>query len=352
MQLKLTMKGMTGMKFYSAVRSSEYDTYLRELKKQQKRDRQRIFRVVEYLDYSAVFDRSPVEITDGYIISDVDSYEIFASFVFRNVSDKGILSMDITLLCYQNNQNIPYMKIPFTYSLQSYTLGIRKKAGKKIKEKEAEKKPVIESSESFGEAVYIPIPPSYFTRVQLEITAVTYDDGSREELDLIAGKSIKKFNELNDQMKFAYNKLNIFTTAEELFPFKVVPQEGELAWLCCCGHKNPKNVDRCEKCLRERDWVLENLAVQKLDETAKKITAEEQHLFKPDRSQYRQDKFLETEEEIARKKEAYELAMKRVTEFERRKEKLRMQIIPRILLYLVVALVLWFVFGVILSGVK
>ena len=339
------------MNLNSANRSSyDEEAYLKKLKKQQKRDRQRIFRVLEYLDYSAVFERSPVEITDGYIISDVDNYDIFASFAFRNVSDKGIVSLEIMLQCYQN-QNIPYMRIPFTYSLEGYTLGIRKLRGKTIKDRDALKKPVVESTESFGEAVYIPIPESYFSRVELILSAVTYDDGSREELGLIGGKSFKKFNELNDDMKFAYSKLNIFTAAEELFPIKVVPQEGELAWLCCCGHKNPKNVDRCEKCLRERDWVLDNLAEQKLDETAKKISEEEKQYFKPDRTNYRQDKYLQTEEEIRHKKEAYEHAMKRVTENERRKEQLKMQILPRVILYFVIAYLLWFLLGILFNKI-
>ncbi len=320
------------------------ETYLKKLKRQQKYDRRRIFRVLEYLDYSAVFEHSPVEITDGYVISDVDNYDIFASFVFRNLSDKGIQSLDIMLLCYKN-QNISYLRIPFTYSLESYTLGVRRMDGKKIKEKIADKKRVVEPSESFGEAVYIPIPESYFSRVELVLSTVTYDDGSSEELDLVAGRSIKKFHELNDEMKFAYNKLNIFTAVEEVFPIKVVPQEGELVWLCCCGHKNPKSAELCEVCRRERDWVLENLAVQKLDETAKKIAEEEKHLFKPDKSNYRQDKYLQSEEDIRRKKEAYERAMKRIAESERRKEKLKMQILPRILIYFAIALLLGFLIG-------
>lgn len=336
------------MDAYTLNSDFDSDIYLKQLKKQQKRDRQRIFRVIEYLDYSAVFECSPVEITDGYIISDVDNYDIFASFVFRNVCPKGILSLDIMLLCYKN-QNIPYLKIPFTYSLKSYTLGIRRKGGTKIKEKIAEKQPVVEPSESFGEAVYIPIPESYFTRVKLVITAVTYDDGSHEELELVAGKSIKKFHELDDSLKFAYRKLNLFTAAEEVFPIQVVPQEGEMAWLCCCGHKNPKSAERCEICQRERDWVLENLAVEKLDERAKKIAEEEQHLFKPDKTKYRQDKYLQTEEEIRRKKEAYELAMKRIAERERRKEKLKMQILPRVLLYFVIVYAIWYLLGFIIS---
>lgn len=327
---------------------TEKEAYLRQLKKQQKRDRQRIFRVLEYLDYSAVFERSPVEIIEGYVLSDVDNYDIFASFVFRNVSDRGILSLDILLQCY-HNQNIPYLKIPFTYSLESYTLGTRRINGKTIKDKIADQKPVIDSTETFGETVYIPIPESYFTRLQVILTGVTYADGSREELNLVAGKSIKKFHELNAEMKIAYNKVNIFTANEEVFPIKVVPQEGEMAWLCCCGHKNPKSAELCEVCQRERDWVLQNLAEEKLDETARIIAEEEKHLFKPDRTNYRQDKYLQNEEEIRRKKEAYELAMKRVTENERRKEKLKAQILPRLLLYFFIAYLIWFIIGIVFN---
>jgi len=324
------------------------EAYLKKLKKQQKRDRQRIFRVLEYLDYSAVFERSPVEIIDGYVISDVENYEIFASFVFRNVSDKGILSLDILLLCYQH-QNIPYLKIPFTYSLESYTLGTRRINGKAIKKKIAEQKPVIDATETFGETVYIPIPESYFKRLQVILTGVTYADGSREELNLIAGRSIKKFNELDADKRLAYNKVNIYTANEEVFPIKVVPQAGEMAWLCCCGHKNPKSAALCEICQREQDWVLNTLAEEKLDETARKIAEEEKQLFKPLKNSYRQDKYLQNEVEIKRKKEAYELAMKRVAERERRREQLKAQILPRLLLYFFFAFLLWFILGLLLN---
>ncbi|HAN21372.1 MAG: hypothetical protein A2Y15_06970 [Clostridiales bacterium GWF2_36_10] len=311
------------------------DNILKQLKKQQKQDRSRIFRVVEYLDYCAIFEHCPVEIIDGYIISDVDNYEIFASFVFRNVSKKKIESLDIRLICYQN-QNIPYIKIPFTYSFKSFTLGNREINGKRIRDKKQIQNPYIAPSESFGETVYIPIPETYFSKFELEISGVKYADGNYEKLEVIAGKRVTKYKDLTDESKFIYSKLNIFSAAEELFPTRFVPQKGEYAWLCCCGQKNLNELDKCENCLRDRDWQFENLEVNKLENAAKEIAEEEKAYFKNEKTSYSQLKFLQTDEDIQRKVKAYELAMKKVAEDERRRMSRRMWLLPRIFLCFVI----------------
>lgn len=307
---------------------------LKLIKKQQRRDRSRIFRVVEYLDYCAVFEHCPVEIIDGYIISDVDNYDIFTSFVFKNVSTKIILSLDIRLICY-HNQNIPYLKIPFTYSYNRYTFGNRKINGKSIRDKKRRQSPVIAKGESFGEAIYIPMPETYFTKFELEITGVTYADGCCEKLEVIAGKRLTHFDELTSDEKYIYNKLNIFNAAEELFPTKFVPQKGENAWLCCCGHKNLNEFEKCENCTREKGWQFDNIDVKKLETAAKEVAETEKKHYGNDKTNYSQVKYLETDEETQRKVKAYELAMKRVAEEERRRMSRQMWFVPRVILSMV-----------------
>ena len=304
---------------------------LKQLKRQQRKDRMRIFRVVEYLDYSAVFENCPVEITEGYTICDVDNYEIFASFVFRNVSKKRIRSLDIQLICHQK-LNYSVLKIPFTYSNESYTLGTRRIEGKRIRDKRILVNPDISPCESFGETVYIPIPEDFVSKFELEILGVKYSDGTYMPINIIAGRSFTRFNELDDDEKFLYYRINIYTAAEELFPVRVMPQQGEDAWLCCCGHKNINDFEKCELCQRERDWQLENIEKERLEASVKKLREEEKSYFKDDKSEYRQDKYLQNEADIKKKVKAYELAMKNVAELERKKESLKKWFIPKVIL--------------------
>lgn len=315
---------------------------LKQLKKQQRRDRQRIFRVVEYLDYSAVFEKCPVEITEGYTISDENNYEIFASFVFCNVSKKRIRALDIQLICHQK-MNYSVLKIPFTYSNESYTLGTRRLNGKKIRDKKLLIDPDISTGESFGETVYIPIPEDFVSKFELEIVGVKYTDGTYEKLTLTAGKSFTRFTELGDEEKYVYNKMNIYAAAEELFPTMVLPQKGENAWLCCCGHKNINENDQCERCLRERDWQFEHIEEAMLESSVKEIAEVEKTYFKKDKFAYPQDKYLENEEDIRKKVKAYEEAMKNVAALERKKESMRTWFIPRIVLCMIAIYLVYFI---------
>ena len=89
--------------------------YTPKQRKEMRKNLLRTFRVVEYFDFSGVLPDSPVQVNEGYIISDLETHELFASFAFQNTSGKQIMSLDIRLLLYQN-ANVPYEKKSFTYS--------------------------------------------------------------------------------------------------------------------------------------------------------------------------------------------------------------------------------------------
>ena len=80
--------------------------YTRSQRKRLSRDRQRYIRVVESFDFSGIIQNSPVEITEGYIVSDRDSDEVFACFEFMSVSEKPIKALDVKVLLY-SGQNVP-----------------------------------------------------------------------------------------------------------------------------------------------------------------------------------------------------------------------------------------------------
>ncbi len=303
----------------------------KQQRQKQKKDKLRALRVIEFLDYSAIFESSPVEVIEGYIVSDIDEYDIFASFVFKNVSKTQIKALDIRLLIYKN-QNIPYEKPTFRYSRENYTLGTRRADQEVIKTKEAGE--FINPGESFGEAIYIPLPESYFSKFELEITGVLYADDSYEKFSLIAGKRKERIAELDDDKMFTYMTINIFKAAEEKFPGQYIPQKGENAWLCCCGHKNSITSNYCEVCKRDMAWQFNNLVPDRLEDIAERKKQERAipHAF--EKSRYSQTKYLQTKEDQERKMKAYEQAIQRITQEEQRKERLKNWFIPKLLLAL------------------
>ena len=51
----------------------------------QKVDRERTLRVVKYIDYPFLLPNSPVELEEGYIVSDRVTCDVFASFIFNHI---------------------------------------------------------------------------------------------------------------------------------------------------------------------------------------------------------------------------------------------------------------------------
>lgn len=83
--------------------------------KRRKFDSMRSLRVVKHFDYPFVLENSFIEVTEGYIFSDRDTYDVFASFVFKNLSEKELKRLDIRIDFYFY-QNIPYTSLDFCYS--------------------------------------------------------------------------------------------------------------------------------------------------------------------------------------------------------------------------------------------
>lgn len=312
----------------------------RKLEKRARYDRMRNLRVVEYIDYGKELNDCPVEVTEGYIVSDIDDYSIFASFVFRNASGRRITSLKIRLLCYQN-QNIPYLKIPFEYCYDTCTFGVMRRRGEKLKDKKDISCGSVADGVAFGECVYIRLPESYFKKLELELMSVTYDDGTEQTIGVIAGHSKARIGFEDKGFEAAYREINIYREAELMHPACVIPKMGTNAWLCCCGHKNSLDDIKCEVCYRERQWQLDNIVESRL-----KAAADAAQVAYTVRDSYKQDKYMQSEREIAEKVAQYERAMKNIAAEERAKERLKRQFIPRLIaavvgIWLVAALVLY-----------
>lgn len=314
----------------------------------QKNDRMRALRVVKYIDYPFILPDSPVEIEEGYIVSDRDSYGVFASFIFKNVSESPIRKLNIRLLCYLN-QNIPYTNIDFTYSQDELTFGVISKDGKDLKLKESNEIKYIDKSVSFGSCVYIPLPESYFTKLEVVLLSVEYAGGRVAEINTVVAGNTKKYNDLDDISKIVYTRVNIYKAAEERFPTKVIPQFGNTVWLCCCGNKNPASADECEKCGREKEWQKQSVTEKILEETKRQIVKDPREVTLHDKTKYKQNKHLESNSEIEKKIEMYEKAMKNIAYEEKQKQKRQMMLVPKILLTILVFYLIVFILKIIIE---
>lgn len=304
---------------------------MKEKIKRQKYDRMRSLRVVKYLEYPFILPDSPVELDEGYIVSDMETYDVFASFIFKNVSERPIRKLNIRLSCYLN-QNIPYTNIDFTYSHEDLTFGIISKDGNDLKLRQSNERLTVERSETFGSCVYIPLPESYFTKLEVILLSVEYAGGQVVELNTLVAGNSKRYSDLDNISKIVYTRVNIYKAAEEKYPTKVIPQFGNTVWLCCCGNKNPASSDKCELCGREKEWQEKSVTSQVLEETKKKMVGDRQERVLHDKSRFKQNKFLESDEENERKIKQYEQAMKNIAYEEQRKQRNQMMLIPKILI--------------------
>lgn len=309
----------------------------------QKHDRMRSLRVVKYLEYPFILPDSPVEIEEGYIVSDRDTYDVFASFIFKNITEKSLRKLNVRVNCYLN-QNIPYTHIDFEYSHDLLTFGIISKDDVDLKFKEANKKLTINKSESFGSCVYIPLPESYFTKIELVLLSVEYAGGEVVDINTVVAGDSKKYKDLDDITKMVYSRVNIYRSAEEKYPTKVMPQFGNTVWLCCCGNKNPNVSDVCEKCGREKEWQKKSIVNEILEETKTQIVNDPKEVTLHDKSRFKQNKYLESKEETQRKIEQYEKAMKNIANEEKYNEARKLMIIPKLLI--AVGLLYLLVFGI------
>lgn len=307
----------------------------KESKKRQKIDRMRSLRVVKYLEFPFILPDSPVEPIEGYIVSDMDTYDVFASLIFKNLAERPLRKLNVRLAFYLN-QNIPYTHVDFSYSHDDLTFGIIGKDGVDLKFKQSNERVAIEQSETFGACVYIPLPETYFTRLEVTLVSVEYAGGHVVELNtLVSGKN-KRYSELDDVSKIVYTRVNIYQAAESRFPTKVVPQFGNTVWLCCCGNKNPTASETCEVCGREKEWQQKSVSAEVLEETTKRMVSDPREVGLHDKSKFKQNNHLESKEENEKKIEQYEQAMKNIAREEERRHRRQLWLIPKILIALLI----------------
>ncbi len=326
----------------------------RKAEKRLRRDRLRPLRVVEPLESGGVFAKSPVEVKEGYVVSDRDTGELFVVLVFRNVAEKPLLSLDVRLLLFDEGMQTPYEKVARRYSWETATLGERSIHGQVRRERESRRTPEIEPGEEFGQGVFFPLPENYFHRMQVELVGVTYSVGGYEPLGLLYDpfdrhRAAKRFSDIDLSLRSSYHALNIFDRAEAEHPIRVLPQAGENAWLCCCGQKNPASAELCESCGRDKAWQLENLSEQHLREVEQARDPAVGRILH-DTSAFPQNRYLESDREKAEKVRQCDEALQRLAAQERVRRRRSLMIIPKLGLLVLLAFLLWFVYELITTG--
>ncbi|MBQ3195337.1 MAG: hypothetical protein IJB65_02615 [Clostridia bacterium] len=315
----------------------------------------RPLRVIEYLDFSRIYDNSPVEVLEGYTVTDTETGEVFGIFKIQNTSNKDIKALTVRLYLYEGTSNIATRRIDWVYSAVNKSFGIRKMPDEPKESfwerygfKDRVVPPYIRQGESFGESVLIRLPYSYCRKLEFEIRQVVYTDGTVEDVKIISGKKYTAFKELDEDLRYAYSKLNIYMRREEAHPIKLIPQTSNRVWLCCCGTKNLIDSKTCASCGRDKEWQLNNLTKQNLDNELDRI----KNSYDPNyvhRHRIEVGKQLEivNEEEQIKKAEAVERALANVAKQEQNRKDGRtavvLLLILLVVLYAIGTVIVWMV---------
>lgn len=286
--------------------------------------KKRYYKEISRSTFDFVFQDSPVELVDMMTCYDVESFEYFMVLTVRNVSGRVIASADVRLDLYDGISRIPYQKIEYTY-----------KVGKKRRKKG-------EDELLFGTRDYIPLPQSYFKSVEITVLGVTYSGGERETLNLSSKKKPKLISAQPDHIVTACEIVDDNESVRDKYPAVIMPEFGKSAWICCCAHKNRIDLDECALCSRRRDDLMALFTVEHLelvaDNEAHGTYTMTQRRIKGEFMDKRDPKVIDAqkEEEIAEQ-------IKKVEAREKYKDKMRIQALPRLALYFVLAFLLYFV---------
>jgi len=295
------------------------------------------FKEIEEIRFDCLFDFCPVEIIKAVTMYDIESFRYYIDLVFRNMSEVPIDEVNVMLMLYDGN-NIPFAKLPVTY-------GIAPELGMKASYGRISYAPV-QPSDEFGRGIRIPLPDSYFKRLEAVVCDVAFSNGKRFVYNAQAKYIPRSLSEFTAAEKNAYDTVNIYEKLEDRFPTRFSPVVNDYSWICCCGHKNPLSAEKCEDCTRERDWELTVMDSENLEKAHEEYMREHSPQFVSGyKKEFMKKREIVNAREQSEKEQLALKALKNVEKQEKRKESLIKQIIPRIALYFaVMALLLAFLY--------
>lgn len=311
----------------------------------------RPYRVIEYLDFSQMAGTLPAEVIEGYVLNDLETLEYFAVFKFQSTSQIPISELGIKLYLYSNSV-VSYSRVNFRYPANEIGFGLVECVDENTKEVISQKtlRKSINYGEIFGSYVLIPLPGNYFTKLKMEFLYTVFENGERKEYNFMYGKNKPKSFKLYDEDTiFAFNNVNIYMKQEEEHPTSVIPRQGEVMWLCCCGHKNLNSTEYCSKCARNKTWQLENIneeALKNVTTTMKQ--AAEVSFTRMKRSKYERTELEEDPEEKQKKIEEYQKVLENVARQQAKQSRDKWMIFPKIFAYFAFFYLLIYLLGLLI----
>lgn len=190
------------------------------------------YTVIDDIKAQKRYEDSPVEILRFQILQDTENGEKFLRYTMKNIGQKEIKAVHISIFCYDSEGNKTDEVEAFEYR------GIFAKRG-----------------ECFGEDEVIPINHMASEKFDLYINHVFFYDktvwNSRRILTLQNPQQLMSENPSFEEMKLACKKAGIGEQA------KYVPDIVDRFWRCTCGQMNESNANSCANCKAERSVLNE-----------------------------------------------------------------------------------------------
>ncbi len=279
--------------------------------------KKRYYKQIDTESFDFIYGDSPIELIDRTSCYDIESFEYFLTVRFRNVSTRGITSLDVRVDLFDGISILPYKRIAYTYKIKT-------------------------DSDIIGERDYIPIPQSYYKHLEVVVVSVTFADGETKELNL---SSRGKPRLISEQPNHIITACEIVDDSEQLrdtYPAVIMPEFGQTAWICSCSHKNRAESEECERCTRSREALRELYSRENLERVSKNeahgTATMTQRRVKGEFMDRREPRVNDSKKELL-----IEEQKQKVEKRERYKEKMRIQALPRIALYFVLAYLLYFI---------
>ncbi len=223
------------------------------------------YAVIDDIRAQKRYEDSPVEILRFQILQDTENGKKFLRYTMKNIGEKVIKAVHISIFCYDSYGNKTDEIAAFEY-----------------------KKIFADKDECFGEDEVIPLNHMTSEKFDLYINHVFFKDktvwNSRRILTLEHPQQPISEHPSFEAMKLACKKAGIDKQA------RYIPDIVDRFWRCTCGQMNESNANYCTKCKAERTVLNEIFHPDYLDEM--------QDMLEEKKNQIKEEKIQERNEQM------------------------------------------------------
>ena len=288
--------------------------------------KKKYYKEINKIPFYFIFDNSPIEFIEAVNYYDIETFEYSLVIRMKNVLGERLKGARLLINLFQDNTVVPYKKMEITYDFSK------------------------EKGDTLGENHHIAIPETFYKSFEIILTEVTFGDGRSESYNLSSKRKTELIKNQTLSTITACELIEERETLCESFPSLVMPRFGENAWICSCSHKNANTDENCERCGRDKKWLMETYDVTNLKqiavEGAQGILTMTRRAEKARFIEKRDHKPVDEKKELIIEKE-----IKKVEKRENYKDKMRIQAIPRIALYFILCYFLYFLLRLLMETV-